>query len=150
MTVRFELETLIAAPQQAVFDAALDIDAHLASMESSAEEAVGGVTSGSIGLGETVTWRAKHFGITWRMTSKITELDEPHSFVDEQVRGPFKLFRHEHILEQTASGTKMTDRIVFDAPLGPIGDLIEKVVLGSYIPKLIRHRNDFLRTELER
>jgi ligand-binding SRPBCC domain-containing protein len=137
VTVRFDLETLIAAPVQAVFDASLDIDAHLASMESSGEEAIGGVTSGSIGLGETVTWRAKHFGITWKMTSKITELDAPHSFLDEQVKGPFKLFRHQHRFEPTEAGTRMTDHIVFDAPLGVLGLIAERVVLGTYLPKLI-------------
>jgi len=90
MTVQFDLETFIKADPLAVFTASLDIDAHLASMEASGEEAVGGVTSGLIGLGEEVTWKARHFGVTWRMTSRITELDEPRRFVDEQVRGPFK------------------------------------------------------------
>lgn len=150
MTVRFELETTIAAQPARVFDASLSIDAHLASMEASGEEAVAGVTSGTIGLGETVTWRARHFGITWTMTSKITELESPHHFVDEQLRGPFKMFRHEHRFEPDPVGTKMTDRIVFDAPFGIIGDLAERIVLGSYLPKLITERNDYLRQSLER
>lgn len=150
MTVMFDLETRIAAPPGAVFDASLDIDAHLASMEESGEEAVGGVTSGLIGLGETVTWRAKHFGITWKMTSKITELERPIRFVDEQQRGPFRRFHHEHVFEPTAAGTLMRDHIEFDAPLGPLGDLVERLILGSYLPKLIVERNQYLRDELER
>jgi len=149
MTVTFDLETRIAAPPAAVFDASLDIDAHLASMEESGEKAVGGVTSGLIGLGETVTWRAKHFGITWKMTSKITELERPLRFVDEQLRGPFKRFHHEHVFEPTATGTLMRDHIEFDAPLGPLGDLVERLVLGTYLPKLIAERNTYLRGELE-
>jgi len=150
MTVTFDLETRIAAPPAAVFDASLDIDAHLASMEESGEKAVAGVTSGLIGLGETVTWRAKHFGITWKMTSKITELERPLRFVDEQQRGPFTRFHHEHIFEPTAAGTLMRDHIEFDAPLGPLGDLVERLVLGKYLPKLIVERNRYLREELER
>ena len=150
MTVRFELETLIAAPPEAVFDASLDVDAHVASMADSGEEAVGGVTSGTMGLGETVTWRAKHFGVTWRMTSKITEIDPPRRFVDEQLRGPFQKFHHEHIFEPADGGTRMVDIIEFDAPLGILGDIAEKVILGSYLQKLIAERNDFLRDKLER
>lgn len=150
MTVTFDLETRIAAEPSAVFDASLDIDAHLASMEESGEKAVGGVTSGLIGLGESVTWRAKHFGITWKMTSKITELERPVRFVDEQQRGPFRRFHHEHIFEETASGTLMRDHIEFDAPLGPLGVLVERVVLGTYLPKLIVERNSYLREQLER
>ena len=150
MTVHFELETIIRVSPDKVFEASLDIDAHLASREASGEEAIGGVTSGTIGLGETVTWRARHFGLMWKMTSKITELEAPHRFADEQVRGPFKLFRHEHLFEDHPSGTKMTDLITFDAPFGPIGDITERLVLGSYLPKLIAERNDYLREELER
>jgi len=150
MTVRFDLETAIAVPPAVAFTASLDIDAHLASMTASGEEAVAGKTSGIIGLGETVTWKAKHFGIMWKMTSKITELDAPHSFVDEQLRGPFKMFRHEHLFEPHHGGTLMRDHIVFDAPLGPLGDIAERLVLRNYLPKLIGERNDYLRTELER
>ncbi len=150
MTVRFELETLIAAPPEAVFDASLDVDAHVASMADSGEQAVGGVTSGTMGLGETVTWRAKHFGIPWKMTSKITEIDAPRRFVDEQLRGPFQKFRHEHLFESVDAGTRMVDNIEFDAPFGVLGDLTEKVILGGYLQKLIAERNDFLRDKLER
>ena len=153
MTVRFDLTTHIRAEPSAVFTASLDIDAHLASMEASGETAVAGVTSGVIGLGQTVTWRARHFGVTWTMTSKITELDAPHRFVDEQVEGPFKAFRHEHLFEEDDSGrdvgTRMVDHIEFDAPLGPLGLIAERIVLGAYLPKLIVERNRFLKRELE-
>lgn len=150
MTVRFELSTTIEAPVQAVFDASLDIDAHLASMESSGEMAVGGVTSGKIALGETVTWRARHFGIVWKMTSKITEMDEPRRFVDEQVRGPFRRFRHEHEFHEHGAHTHMVDKILFDAPFWLLGDAVETIALGRYLPKLIMERNAFLKSELER
>jgi ligand-binding SRPBCC domain-containing protein len=149
MTVIFDLETHIAAPIEDVFDASLDIDAHLASMEASGEEAIGGVTSGKIGLGESVTWRARHFGLTWKMTSKITELDRPHRFVDEQQRGPFKLFYHEHTFERTPTGTTMSDHIRFGAPFGVVGRVVERLVLGAYLPKLIIERNEYLKVRLE-
>jgi len=150
MTVQFDLETVIGVSPAAAFDASLDIDAHLASMEASGEQAIGGVTSGTIGLGETVTWRAKHFGVTWKMTSKITALEAPNRFVDEQVKGPFKVFRHEHVFTPHERGTLMSDHIVFAAPLGPLGRLAELLILQKYLPKLILERNTFLRDELER
>ncbi len=149
MTVDFSLETRIRAPMAAVFWASLDIDAHLASMEASGETAIGGVTSGTILLGETVTWRARHFGITWTMTSKITALEEPVRFVDEQQRGPFKFFRHEHLFSADGEVTTMVDHISFAAPLGPLGSIAERAVLHRYLPELIMERNDFLRSHLE-
>ena len=59
---RFEVISRIAAPALQVFDAARDIDLHLSSLKHTGERAVGGKTSGLIGPGETVTWRARHLG----------------------------------------------------------------------------------------
>lgn len=126
MTVEFQRETLIEAPVELVFDLSLDIDAHRFSMSPSNEQAIAGVTAGRIGLGETVTWRATHFGIPFTMTSKITALERPHRFVDEQIRGPFATFHHEHLFETVAAQVRMVDRVRFDAPLGPVGRLVER------------------------
>lgn len=145
MPIDFEVVIDVDAPPRLVFDLALDIDAHLASMASSGETAVGGVTEGLIGLGEEVTWRARHFGVVWTMTSRVTEFDAPRRFVDEQVRGPFKTFRHVHLFNEIPGGTRMTDQVAFTAPLGPLGRIAEVVALGRYLPRLIRERSEFLR-----
>lgn len=150
MTVEFEHVTNIAAPIAVVFDLSLDIDAHLASMADFGERAIAGTTSGLIGLGETVTWRARHFGIPFTMTSMVTELDRPHAFVDEQISGPFRSFRHEHRFDESGCTTIMTDRVRFDAPVGPIGRIAESLLLGRYLSKLIAERNQHLKVEAER
>lgn len=142
--IEFGLRTEIAAPPEVVFAASLSVDAHLASMRSAGERAVAGVRSGRMALGDTVTWKARHFGVVWTMTSRITELAEPSWFVDEQQRGPFRSFRHEHGFEPTAGGTLMTDRIRFTAPVPVVGWVAERVVLGWYLRRLIRQRNSFL------
>lgn len=83
------------------------------------------------------------------MTSKITELDRPHRFVDEQQRGPFCRFHHEHVFESDQRGTIMIDRVSFDAPAGPIGRLVERLVLGNYLQKLIEQRGYHIKVEAE-
>jgi ligand-binding SRPBCC domain-containing protein len=108
------------------------------------------VTTGRIGLGETVTWRATHFRIPFTMTSRVTELERPHRFVDEQVRGPFRSFHHEHLFEPADRGTRMLDVVRFEAPLGTIGRIVERAVLASYLQKLIAVRGEFLKAEAER
>jgi ligand-binding SRPBCC domain-containing protein len=150
VTVRFEREILIDAPAELVFDLSLDIDAHRASMTGSNERAIAGVTAGRMGLGETVTWRATHFRIPFTMTSKVTALERPDRFVDEQVRGPFRSFHHEHVFEPADGGTRMIDRVRFDAPLGPIGMLVERAVLATYLQKLITVRGEYLKAAAER
>ncbi len=141
MTVEFVRSTVLATDPASAFDVSLDVDFHLESMSESGESIVGGVDRGSMQLGDTVTWRARHFGIWWTMTSTITEFDRPHVFVDEQARGPFKRFRHVHRFEEVDGGTRMTDEVSFEAPLGPLGLVAERFALGSYLPKLIDLRN---------
>ena len=149
MTVRFVCRTTIAAPAARVFAQALSIDTHLESMATSNERAVAGVRTGRIGLGQSVTWRARHFGVVWTMTSQITELDEPNRFVDEQQQGPFRWFRHEHTFEQVLGATVMVDEVAFAAPLGPLGWVVERAALGWYLRRLIRHRGTHLKGLLE-
>ncbi len=144
------LETRIAAPIERCFALSLSVDAHSASMSRHGERAVAGVTSGEIGLGETVTWRARHFGLPFRLSSRITAHERPTRFVDEQVRGPFRRWWHEHRFVAEPGGTLMIDRIEFSAPGGPIGRLAERLLLERYLERLIERRNLWLTGELER
>lgn len=145
---RFVIDTVLRCSAEAAFDAGLDIDLHLESMAASGERAVGGVTSGRIGPGESVTWRARHFGIPWRMTSRITAYERPTRFVDEQVRGPFRRWHHEHLFRAEGDGTVMTDVVDFEAPAGPVGRLVAVTVLLPYLRRLIVRRNAALRAAL--
>lgn len=91
----FRLQTVIAAPIGDCFTLSLSVDAHAASMSEAGEVAIGGVTSGVMGPGDTVTWRARHFGLMFRMTSAITDHEYPDRFVDEQQHGPFRRWWHD-------------------------------------------------------
>lgn len=142
MPSTFTLVTETPISAQALFDLSLDIDAHVSSMSDSAERAVAGVTTGQINLGETVTWRARHFGIWWTMTSQITALHRPTHFVDQQVSGPFKTFIHEHRFEQLTTGSRMTDTITVASPI--FGTIAERLVLVPYLRRLIAKRNTHL------
>ena len=149
MTTHFILRTELDGTMEQAFELSRSIDAHLGSMEHTGERAVAGVTSGLIGLGETVTWRARHFGVPWTMTSRITAFDEPHRFTDEQVSGPFHSFRHVHIFEPLerpmgTARTIMLDDITFSAPLGPLGVVAEHLALTRHLQRLIRARNRWL------
>ena len=148
--IEFERTTILPIAPDAAFDLSLSIDAHVASMAHSDERAVAGVTAGTIGRDEFVTWRARHFGVTWTMTSRVTVWDRPHRFVDEQVKGPFTSFWHEHVFTPVAGGTQLHDRVRFVAPLGPLGTIAERLVLGRYMPHLIDVRNEFLLATAQR
>lgn len=100
-------------------------------------------------LGDEVTWRAPHFGIAWRMTSKIVVYERPHRFVDEMQRGPFARWRHEHSFIASAGGTRMTDDVVFSSPLGVLGMLVDRFVLERFMTKLLVQHNVHVRRAAE-
>ncbi|MDJ0325333.1 DUF1990 family protein [Cryobacterium sp. PH31-AA6] len=146
MASSFSLVTRTTAPIEDLFDISLNIDQHVASMDQSRESAIGGITDGSITLGESVTWRARHFGVWFTMTSQITSLERPVRFVDEQVRGPFRSFHHEHSFTREGKTSVMVDSLTIGSPV--FGKLAERVVLVPYLRRLIRQRNHRLLTAL--
>jgi len=129
--------TEVAAPAELCFDLARSIDLHVVTTGDSQERAVAGVTKGLIGMGEEVTWSARHFGVRQRLTSRITAFDRPHRFRDSLVRGAFARFDHDHIFEPIETGTRMIDVFDYAAPLGPLGRLVEALVLDRYMLRLL-------------
>lgn len=144
------LTTEIAAPIDRCFAMSLSVEAHASSMGPSGERIVAGVASGSMTLGDTVTWQARHFGLPFRMTSKITAYEAPTRFVDEQTKGPFASWWHEHRFQSSEDLTVMTDVVRYRSPIGPIGVLADRLVLERYMARLLTQRNDWLKLELER
>lgn len=143
------LETSIEAPVAIVFDLARSIDLHKISTADTKEEAVAGRTSGLIEMGETVTWRAVHFGITQHLTSQITEFEQPDYFADEMVRGVFSSFKHEHIFSEKNGITTMSDVFNYKSPLGIAGKLFDYLLLKNYMTALITERNRIIKKYAE-
>lgn len=145
----FEITTVLSAPPHQVFDACLDLETHTRSLASTGERVVGGTARGRLTAGQSVTFQARHFGLTWQLTARITSWNPPHSFVDEQETGPFQYWRHAHVFQpHDADGTVMTDIIDFASPRGPLGRLADATVLNRYMPRLIRSRNSYLAAAL--
>lgn len=142
MASTFEVVTDSRHGPAQLFDLSLDVGEHVGSMRGSHESAVAGVTSGTLQLGDSVTWRARHFGVWFRLSVRITDLDRPRRFVDEQTAGPFRRFRHEHRFEARGGGTCMVDTITVASPV--LGSIVEPLVLVPYLRRLIIRRNTHL------
>ncbi|MFL6464476.1 MAG: SRPBCC family protein [Bryobacteraceae bacterium] len=104
--------------------------------------ATGGVTSGLIGVGQRVTWRATHFGVWQNLTSEITAIEPPVYFQDAMIQGAFHSMRHDHYFRSLPSdATEMKDIFCFAAPLPVLGLLAETLVLRRYMRTLLHERN---------
>lgn len=143
------LHTKINAPVERCFDLSSSIDLHKISAFKSKEQAIDGVTEGLIKLNDTVTWRARHFGIWHTMKVEITEFEKPNYFVDEMVKGKFKFMKHKHTFKAEGEGTLMTDRFEFSSPLGLLGVLVDKMILVKYMTKFLKERNGVIKNFAE-
>jgi ligand-binding SRPBCC domain-containing protein len=138
-TVR--VTTTIASSATRCFDLARGVDAHIQSAGQTRERVVGGRTSGLLELGEEVTWEGCHFGITQRLTSRITAFRRPQFFQDRMVKGAFKFLEHDHHFEpREGGGTIMIDELRFQAPFGLLGWLMERLLLARHLRRFLCHR----------
>ena len=135
-----EVLTLINAPPERCFRLALSVDLHTVSTRQTGETIVGGVRSGVLQLGDSVTFRARHFGVWQTLTSQVTALEAPRYFCDEMQRGAFKRMRHEHHFEAQGSGTLVRDVFEFTSPLGWLGRAVDALVLKRYLRRFLAER----------
>ncbi|KAF2510691.1 SRPBCC family protein [Flavobacterium zhairuonense] len=142
---KINLTTKIKAPKQIVFDASRNIEIHQQSASPSKEKAIDGVTSGLISLGETVTWRGKHFGFYFTHKSRITEMIFYDYFIDEMEKGKFKSFKHEHFFEEENGFTIMKDKLQYETPFGIFGKLFDVLFLKRHLTNFLLERNKVLK-----
>ena len=145
-----KITTNYYASIETVFDTNRNIDIHQQSASKTKEVAIAGITSGLINKNETVTWKGKHFGVYLKHQSLISEMDFPTYFVDEQLKGQFKSFKHQHFFEQKENYVEVTDLLEYETPFGIFGQLFDKLLLKNHLTNFIIHRNAVLKDLAEK
>jgi ligand-binding SRPBCC domain-containing protein len=78
----------------------------------------------------TVRWEALH-----------TVYDPPRLFEDVQVKGPFKSWRHRHIVEPCEEGARLRDEIEYEPPLGFLGRWGASLLIVPRLNRLFDYRH---------
>jgi ligand-binding SRPBCC domain-containing protein len=74
----------------------------------------------TMGIGTLIDYRIGLHGVPMRWRTRISAWQPPHRFADEQLRGPYSTWWHEHMFHAHEGGTEILDRIHFRAPLALI------------------------------
>jgi ligand-binding SRPBCC domain-containing protein len=78
--------------------------------------------------GARIEYRLQLFGVPFRWRTRITVWDPPRRFVDVQERGPYRLWEHTHVFRAEADGVRVEDRVRYELPLQPVGDVAHALV----------------------
>ena len=98
----------------------------------------------------SVHLKLKRFGVPIYWTSHHKDVIPGRQFVDEQVKGPFKYWRHAHIFQPLSDDrTKLIDEIDFKLPLSPVSHLIGGGAVKKDIAKMLLYRHDTLKHDLQ-
>ena len=85
--------------------------------------------------------------VSWR--SRIEAYDPPRSFVDVQLRGPYRRWEHRHTFRAVDGGTQITDEVEYELPFGPLGDLVHRLVVRNQLRHIFDYRAAVLATALQ-
>lgn len=73
----------------------------------------------------------------------ITEIKYVHDqefFVDEQRKGPYKMWHHEHHFKAVEEGVEVTDIVSYELPLGFLGRLAHPILVKSKLEEIFEYR----------
>jgi ligand-binding SRPBCC domain-containing protein len=83
--------------------------------------------------------------IKTRWVAEHTVYDPPHMFEDIQVKGPFRSWRHRHIVEPVSDGAILRDEIDYEPPFGFLGRLVAPILIQKRLQKLFDYRHEVTR-----
>lgn len=102
-------------------------------------------TTAAITLGTEIDYRLRVRGLPLRWLSRITVWEPPLRFVDEQVRGPYRLWRHLHSFEPDGQVTIARDWVEYAAPGGP---LVHQLLVRPDVDRIFAYRGRALSAAL--
>ena len=97
-------------------------------------------------IGSQAIIDTKIFGLlTVRWVAEHTAYDPPRMFEDIQISGPFKSWRHRHIITPHADGAMLRDEIEYEPPMWFLGVIAAPFAVVPKLEKMFNHRHDVTR-----
>jgi ligand-binding SRPBCC domain-containing protein len=91
--------------------------------------------------GLMIEYRVKPLlGIPLNWITEITHVDDLKFFVDEQRKGPYKIWHHEHHFREVPEGIEMTDIVSYELPLGLLGNMVHPILVKNKLQEIFDFR----------
>ncbi|MBK8550654.1 MAG: SRPBCC family protein [Ignavibacteria bacterium] len=95
--------------------------------------------------GTLIDYKIKLNGIPFNWRTEITEWKPPFYFEDTQIKGPYKIWIHEHKFERTGNDTRMTDIINYLSPGGILEFIPHNLVVRKKVESIFDYREKVLK-----
>ncbi|MEY4617006.1 MAG: hypothetical protein RJB66_1966 [Pseudomonadota bacterium] len=105
------------------------------------------VSTPSVQSGTLIDYTLRIRGVPVHWKTEIENWNPPHVFVDNQLKGPYKLWHHTHAFEKLGNGTLMTDRVRFKVPLGFLGWAVGNAFVRSEVEGIFSYRREVIYTQ---
>lgn len=90
--------------------------------------------------GAVIDYQLSLFGVPFRWRTLIESFDVGRQFIDVQLRGPYRSWRHVHDFESVPGGTRMRDRVDYEMPFGPLGEVANTVFVTRQVENIFDFR----------
>jgi ligand-binding SRPBCC domain-containing protein len=84
-----------------------------------------------------------HIPLQWQ--TEITKVESLKFFIDEQRKGPFAVWHHEHYFKPLNDGVEMTDVVNWKVPFGFLGDIVNSIVVKRKVEEIFSFREKKLK-----
>ena len=103
-----------------------------------------------MGPGALIEYRLRLHGLPVRWKTRIEAFDPPHTFVDQQISGPYRLWHHTHVFEPDGrGGTLMRDRVRYALPFGPFGAIAHALFVRRDLRRIFDFRREVVASRLD-
>lgn len=79
-------------------------------------------------------------GIPMNWITEIKTVKNHSFFVDEQRKGPYRIWHHEHHFKEVEGGVEMTDIVSYELPLGLLGRLMHPILVKNKLKEIFDYR----------
>lgn len=94
--------------------------------------------------GALIDYKIELGGLPFKWKTEITDWNPPYSFTDQQLKGPYKVWIHEHKFEEFNGKTRMTDTVRFLSPGWIFEPLINKIYVQKKVADIFEYRTKIL------
>jgi ligand-binding SRPBCC domain-containing protein len=99
-----------------------------------------GQTNPRLRAGTLIHYKLAWYGIPLNWTTLIEEWSPPTMFVDIQLKGPYRFWRHVHSFEERDGGTLIKDTVHYAVPMGALGDFCFGWVVRRDLKRVFDYR----------